>query len=272
MAMNFDRVPSYVKKEIAPPKNVVRSGASGIAVKRIQEWLQFHEFSTAIDGQYGPATASCVKDFQNEMGLSKTGTVNKSTWETLVGPLTRSLSEPVIEGNEDAALTVKRVAEQHLAQGPIEIGGPNCGPWVRVYCAGNDGPEWAWCAGFVTLIMQQAYFYRGEKVPISGSVSCDTIAAQAQLSDRFVTGKSIKTGKRKWADVGGPCFFLLKRTDNNWVHTGLVTDAQSTSNGMIFQTIEGNTNNNGSREGFKATFRKRSLAGADYDFVRLSEI
>ena len=143
---------------------------------------------------------------------------------------------------------------------------------MRVCCGGNDGPEWAWCAGFVTLIMQQAYFYRGEKVPISGSVSCDTIAAQVRLSNRFVTGKSINAGKRQWADVGGPCFFLLKRTDNDWVHTGLVTGVQSTSNGMKFQTIEGNTNNNGCREGFKATSRKRSLAGADYDFVRLSEI
>lgn len=270
MAINFDKIPAYVKKEISAPAKVVKIGSGGTVVRRIQEWLQYHEFSTAIDGQYGPATASCVRDFQRHKELSVTGTVNKMTWQALVEPLNRSLREPSVDTDEDASLTVKRVAEQHLEQRPVEIGGPNSGPWVRVYCAGNDGPDWPWCAGFVTLIMQQAFFYRDEPVPIPGSVSCDTLAAQARRVDRFVSGKSIHNGKLSWSDMGGPCLFLRKKTSNDWVHTGLVIGAEENSQGLIFQTIEGNTNNNGSRDGFKASSRKRSLARADYDFVRLS--
>lgn len=272
MAIDFEKVPAYVKKEIAAPKAVVRKGSSGATVRRIQEWLQFHDVSTAIDGQYGPATAACVRDFQKGRGLSGTGTVNRVTWEALVEPLSSSLREPEVPAGEDASLTVQRVAEQHLEQGPIEVGGPNSGPWVRVYCSGNDGPDWAWCAGFVTLIMQQAFFYRNERVPIRGSVSCDTLAAQAQVAGRFISGRSVKSGKTTWADIGGPCLFLLKRTSDDWVHTGLVTGMQTSAQGTIFETIEGNTNNNGSREGIKATARKRSLYGSNYDFVRLANV
>lgn len=272
MAINFERVPAYVRREIDPPKRVVKAGSTGARVRRIQEWLQYHEFSTAIDGQFGPATAECVRGFQASSGIRQTGSVNKDTWAMLVDPMIQSLNEPTSWQNQSQVHTVRTVAEQHLAQAPIEIGGPNRGPWVRLYCGGHDGPEWAWCAGFVTLIMQQAYFYRSEKVPLRGSVSCDTLAAQAKEAGLFVSGKSISSGKSDWSDFGGACLFLLRRTDTDWIHTGIATSAISNTNGLVFSTIEGNTNNNGSREGFKATSRMRSLSGSNYDFVHLAAL
>lgn len=272
MAINFNRVPAYVRKEIEPPKRMLKAGSKGMSVQRVQEWLQFHEFSTAIDSDFGPATAACLREFQSENGLKVTGTVNKATWNVLVDPMLKSLTEPAIRQRDSAVATVESVAGQHLAQTPIEIGGPNCGPWVRLYCGGHDGAEWAWCAGFVTLILQQAYFYRSEKVPLPGSVSCDTIAAQAKSAGLFVSGRSIHNQKSDWADFGGACIFLLRRTDTDWVHTGFATEATRTNDGIVFKTIEGNTNNNGSREGFKATSRTRALSGANYDFVHLSAL
>ncbi|MBX2881478.1 MAG: peptidoglycan-binding protein [Granulosicoccus sp.] len=270
MAMNFNRVPSYVRKEIEAPKKVVKSGARGMAVQRIQEWLQYHDFSTAIDADFGPATATRVREFQSVHGLKTTGTVNRDTWRLLVEPMLSSLKEPTINHDDTAVSTVSLVAAQHLAQTPIEIGGPNRGPWVRLYCGGNDGDEWAWCAGFVTLIVQQAYFYRSEKVPFSGSVSCDTIAAQARSAGLFVSGKSIYKGDVSWDDFGGMSIFLLRRTDTDWVHTGFATGANKSSGNLVFETVEGNTNNNGSREGIKATSRIRSLSGSNYDFISLA--
>lgn len=271
MAINFDRVPGYVRKEIEPPKKVVKSGMRGMSVQRVQEWLQYHEFSTAIDGDFGPATSACLRDFQSAHGLKKTGTANRETWNALVEPMLKSLQEPGIKKSDSAVSTILSIARQHLTQTPIEIGGPNCGPWVRLYCGGHDGAEWAWCAGFVTLIMQQGYFYRSEKVPFPGSVSCDTIAAQAKSAGVFVSGRAISTGRVQWDELGGACIFLLRRTDTDWIHTGFATSAEKSRDGVVFKTIEGNTNNNGSREGFKATSRTRALTGGNYDFVRLSE-
>lgn len=270
MAINFERVPPYVRKEIEAPAKMVKSGARGMTVQRIQEWLQYHEFSTAIDADYGPATAARVREFQSARNLKTTGSVNKDTWHALVDPMLNSLREPAIKRGESAVSTVSAVAAQHLEQTPIEIGGPNRGPWVRLYCGGHDGAEWAWCAGFVTLIVQQAYFYRSEKVPFAGSVSCDTIAAQAKSAGLFVTGKSVNRGDVAWNEFDGACIFLLRRTDTDWVHTGFATSASKSGGNLVFETVEGNTNNNGSREGFKATSRIRALSGSNYDFVRLA--
>lgn len=270
MAINFERVPSYVRKEIQAPKKLVKSGSRGMTVKRIQEWLQYHEYSTAIDADYGPATEARVREFQSSRNIQATGSINTDTWHALVEPMLNSLEKPAIKSSDSPVSTVGIVAAQHLAQMPIEIGGPNCGPWVRLYCGGNDGAEWAWCAGFVTLIVQQAYFYRSEKVPFAGSVSCDTIAAQAKSAGLFVSGKSVSRGDVSWSDFGGACLFLLRRTDTDWVHTGFATSASKSGNNLVFETVEGNTNNNGSREGFKATSRVRALSGSNYDFVRLA--
>lgn len=270
MAIDFNRVPGYVKKEIMPPKSVIKSGSRGMNVRRVQEWLQYHKFSTAIDGDFGPATAACVRDFQSANDLRGTGSVNKDTWNALVDPMQKSLQQPRIKSKDSAVSTILSIAKQHLVQKPIEIGGPNRGPWVRLYCGGNDGPEWAWCAGFVTLIMQQGYFYRSEKVPLAGSVSCDILATQAKSAGLFVSGRKISNGTVSWDEFGGSCLFLLRRTDTDWIHTGFATTADVTGKGVVFKTIEGNTNNNGSREGFEATARTRALQGGNYDFIRLS--
>jgi peptidoglycan hydrolase-like protein with peptidoglycan-binding domain len=65
MRVNFDNIPGYIKKEISSPKKVVRQGSKGHFPLRIQEWLHYHDFSTAIDSDYGPATVSQVKAFQD---------------------------------------------------------------------------------------------------------------------------------------------------------------------------------------------------------------
>jgi hypothetical protein len=41
--------------------------------------------------------------------------------------------------------------------------------------------------------------------------------------------------------------FLFRRTDTDWVHTGLILRLA----GETFQAIEGNTNDEGSREGYE---------------------
>lgn len=268
MAIDFDKVPGYVRREIDPPDKVIESGAKNLTVKRIQEWLNFHQCRTGIDSDFGPATAECVKDFQTKNGIAKSGKVDSKTWNLLVKPMREALEAPKNLAKLAPAEAVLAVAEQHVNQHPIEIGGPNRGPWVRLYCEGNDGLAWAWCAGFVTMVMQQAYFYREQTPPIEGSVSCDTLAAQGQRAGLFVTRADLSSGRTPWSDLGACCIFLRRRTATDWTHTGFAMSGTGEGRQIVFSTIEGNTNDEGSREGYEACRRKRSLGSTDYDFVK----
>lgn len=267
MAINFDKVPGYIRREIDPPSKTVKRGAKNQTAKRIQEWLNFHDCRTGIDGDFGPATEACVKDFQRMKRKSPTGEVDENTWKLLVKPMATALKPPSNVKQMAAQDAVLAVANQHVDQHPIEIGGANCGPWVRLYCEGNDGRQWAWCAGFVTLIMQQAYFYREDRPPIKGSVSCDTLAAQAKDAGLFVHEREITLGRMDWEEFGAACVFLRRRTSTDWTHTGIATAGNGNPAELVFSTLEGNTNDEGVREGFEACRRKRGVAGANYDFI-----
>jgi hypothetical protein len=270
MGINFENVPAYIRREIDSPAEPLARGDRNRTVTRIQEWLNYHNFRTGIDGDFGPATEACVKDFQRDKRKSPSGEVDEATWGLLVRPMTTALKAPSNVERMTPQATVLAVANQHVDQHPVEIGGDNRGPWVRLYCEGNDGRPWAWCAGFVTLIMQQAYFYRGERPPIKGSVSCDTLAAQAKEAGLFVGHNEITSGRRPWEEFGEACVFLRRRTSTDWTHTGIATAGTGDPDELVFATIEGNTNDEGSREGFEACRRKRSVGGSDYDFIALT--
>src|SRR5262245_66632252 len=76
-------------------------------------------------------------------------------------------------------------AQQHLAQHPLEIGGQNKGPWVRLYMDGNEGTPWAWCAGFACFCLKQACGSAGQPMPIARSFPCDSLAASGRSKGRF---------------------------------------------------------------------------------------
>lgn len=266
VTVDFDKVPRYISTEIKQTDKVIESGEKGKRVKRVQEWLCHHGIRTSIDEDFGPATVKCVKIFQKRNSITESGKVNPTTWKALVAPMTAALTAPKNISKMSPAEAIRAVAEQHVAVHPHEIGGANRGPWVRLYCEGNDGAPWAWCAGFVSLIMHQAYFYLGKTPPIAGSVSCDVLASQAKEAKMFVYESSLSSGKLDWKDLGPAAIFLRRRTSTDWTHTGFAMEGE----GATFDTIEGNTNDEGSREGFEACKRVRSIAGGNYDFINFS--
>lgn len=266
---NFKKdVPKYITSELEPPTGVVGNGASGMRVKRIQEWLCFHDCKTGIDGGFGRATARAVKKFQQASRLPVTGKVNAKTWEALVKPMKQALAQPKKIKSMSLPEAILAVANQHVNVHPVELGGDNRGPWVRLYCNGNDGRAWAWCAGFVSTIMHQACYYRGENPPIKGSVSCDQLASQAKAAGLFISESEITSGRVKWSNLDGCALFLRRKSSTDWTHTGFATEAEGSKQNLAFDTIEGNTNDEGSREGFEACRRTRSVAKGEYDFVR----
>ena len=73
-------VPSALTTAFTPYKaTVLRSGARSAAVKVLQAGLG----GIAVDGSFGPATASRVVAFQKSVGLAGTGVVDRVTWDRL---------------------------------------------------------------------------------------------------------------------------------------------------------------------------------------------
>jgi hypothetical protein len=221
-------------------------------IKLIQEWLSLHGEHVGIDGDFGPATQSAVKDFQNKTGLAATGIIDANTFERLVAPMKAAL-QPIPSNGQSLGALVVAYAQQHLAQHPHEVGGQNKGPWVRLYMDGHEGTPWAWCAGFTCFCLKKACDTLGTQMPIKASFSCDELVASAKQHGRFV--EHDKTGPGS--------FFLVRKSSTDWTHTGIIVSTA----GETFRTIEGNTNDDGSREGYEVCARTRAYGKTDFILI-----
>ena len=252
--------PASLKNEILFSKEITE-GSSGMGPRRVQEWLSFHGCATSIDGKFGTATVQAVCKFQKAKAFAQTGKVDQETWDALIDPL----RESVVDGSGDTlGGRIISVASNHLASRPVELGGANRGPWVRCYMEGHDGTEWLWCAGFVTFLLRQACVELGCPMPIKGSLSCDTLAAQAQSAGLFVTERELKTGQKNWTDLGEAFLFVVRRTPGDWQHTGIGHGGSADA----FSTIEGNTNDVGGSNGYEVCARTRSAISKDFICLR----
>ena len=227
-------------------ENDVSIGALGPKVKIIQEWLSFHDFVLVLDGIFGPATKSAVRQFQAAQGISDSGIVDFTTFQNLVKPMTTLLNLTISEefSFNDALVFL---AQQHLAVRPREIGGQNCGSWVRLYMRGNDGNEWPWCAGFVSFIFEYAAQRLEIEMPFDTTFSCDVLAIQAQQNNMFISEEQLQSGEILPSQIPHGSIFLRRRSENDWNHTGIVINFREES----IETIEGNSNDSGSREGYE---------------------
>jgi len=232
-------------------KSLQRGDKDG-QVKLIQEWLSLHGEHVGIDGDFGPATQSAVKDFQNKVGLPSTGIVDANTFEQLIAPM-RAALQPIPANSRSLRDLVVAYAQQHLVQHPREVGGQNMGPWVRLYMNGKEGIPWAWCAGFVCFCLKKACETLGEQLPIRPSFSVDELATSAKQKGRFVAQN----------EAGAGSFFLVRKSPTDWTHIGIVVSTAAES----FRTIEGNTNDDGSREGYEVCARSRAYGKTDFILI-----
>ena len=229
-------------------------GNRGKAVRRLQEWLNLRGFGLVVDSDFGPVTAQAVSRFQASARLPTTGRLDEATFGQLVSPMVRTLRRPR-RGRASLGAMIVDCGKRHLRERPMETGGENRGPWVRLYMQGNDGAAWAWCAGFVRFLLEQARQKLEKPMPIAGSFSCDSLAAQARDAGLFVA-----EGAVAHEAIPPGSFFLVRRTATDWTHVGVVTS----SGPDAFDTIEGNTNDKGSREGFEVCARTRGYKDKDF--------
>lgn len=241
-----------MNEELTLPREI-GYGSKGPDVRRVQEWLNLNGYGLGIDGDFGRVTEDGVKRFQKAKHLKQTGKVNQRTFGALTAPLSAVLAKPVRKP-KSLGTAILTYAKAHLAQHPVEVGGPNRGPWVRLYTGGNEGEQWAWCAGFVSFVLKQASELMGTAMPIAGSVGCDQLASQAKAKNLFLAEQD----RRERLSSGS--LFLVRRTPTDWAHTGIVVEVHP----QFFRTIEGNTNDDGVREGYEVCTLTRSYASKDF--------
>ena len=226
-------------------------GQRGARVRLIQEWLTFHGCATALDGDFGPATKLSVETFQARKSLAISGDVDRATFDKLVEPMVSALRPRA----SAASLTdhVLGYARQHLKQAPKEIGGDNCGPWVRLYMKGQQGQEWAWCAGFATSILAAASETQGISSPYPYEIWVPNLAVAGKAKGTYF---KVRTAADQ-ARVKPGYLFLVPGGTNYWSHVGIVESVQSAA----FLTIEGNSGPSPNA----VTRQSRALIG--YDFL-----
>jgi len=246
-----------IKKEVEF-KRTIQNGTRGMDAKRVQEWLNLHGFGVKIDSGYGPITAAAVERFQTSCGLEADGVVGPNTFAALVEPM-REVLRQRLNTSVSPEEAILEYAHAHLAQHPREVGGQNRGPWVRLYMKGNDGTPWAWCAGFVRFLLKQATQSLEIPMPFQGSGSCDSLASQGKAAGLFVSERDVDPDSLPPGSI-----FLVRRTSTDWTHTGLVTEPGDAA----FDTIEGNTNDDGHREGYEVCARTRGYGRKDFILIQ----
>lgn len=232
-------------------------------VHRIQEWLNFHGDATPIDGDFGGGTEDAVRRFQTGAGLPATGVVDERTWALLTAPMHRALAPLAPLPGETLNAMVLRVGAQHLAEHPREftVGGEgNRGMWVRLYMLGLEGKPQLWCAGFVSHIVGQAAQALGQEMPFRRQVGVDALVADAKASGRFIAEADLATPAQRIARVPPGSLFVVRDTPSDWTHVGIVAEMGTDA----FRTIEGNTDSEGSSNGFEATSRSRGFGRRDF--------
>ena len=244
-------------------------------VMKIQSWLTLYAMTnhgsgtaTGIDGGYGSATEQAVINFQRAKGIPQTGIVDQEVFNSLSEPMKKAFEGPV-SGSGLRQLIVN-TAYHHADQNPFELvinGQSNSGPWVRAYMNGNEGEVWLWCMGFVQTIIDQAASQLGKdfKTLMPLTFSCDTVGStglQKGLLTRFSEVRN-NPGNVKPGDI-----LLLQKAPHDWTHTAIIT---AIGDG-IFETVEGNTNDGGSRNGFAAIKRIRNFRTSKLDVFSIEPL
>lgn len=264
------------KKELIIKGTQKRKGTNNRDdVRKIQSWLSLYAISnpnagtaTGIDGDFGPATERAVKNYQKVNDIMPSGMVTQALFDKLCAPMRDAFETPLQSSNLRSL--VLEAAENHVKAHPRELiikGQSNSGPWVRSYMDGHDGAIWFWCMGFVQTIIDQAASVQGKKFTalMPQTVSCDIVGNAGLEKGILHRNSKIKQNPSliKPGDI-----FLIKKSKLDWTHTGIVTDIDGTT----IETIEGNTNHEGSRNGIAAMKRTRNFKKSNIDIFSIEPL
>ncbi|MFY0627593.1 MAG: peptidoglycan-binding protein [Reichenbachiella sp.] len=255
--------------ELSTETPYIKKGQKSFDVKKVQEWINLWKrydpdnwkVSVAMDGDFGRGTEEAIKEFQTTYGLGTDGIVGNISWRKLIEPMTNAFSRI-----QDNSLNMKELivayAKQHIASSPREFN-QNEGTWVRSYMDGHEGKEWAWCMGFSQTIADQATATLGDEFTnyMPATFSCDVIGNHGLQNGKLIENAALNESVIEPGDF----FLIVKVPKSDWTHVGIVTGV----NGDWIETIEGNTNDEGSREGYEVCARKRNFKTKNIDLFKL---
>jgi hypothetical protein len=221
------------------PGKELRQDDRGPAVAAVQ--LRLGVQQTAL---FGPTTEHCVVEWQKAHGLDPDGIVGPLTWARLFAP-----DPPASLGR----LALREAAARiDIREQPL---GSNSGPQVDAFLASVGlPPGQSWCAAFVCYCFEQA----------------------AKKTDR--TGRILKTGSCsalfRWAQRNGLLvpspqagdIFLCIGGETGHYHTGFVAGDPANER---FPTIEGNSNTDGSANGYEVAHRASGRKIGTCHYVRI---
>ncbi|WP_425617944.1 peptidoglycan-binding protein [Anatilimnocola sp. NA78] len=239
---------------------VLRQGSFGQTVRELQTKLNQVVRPVPpliVDGSFGAKTKQAVMTLQSARRLMVDGVVGEQTWAALDqagGP--GQPPPPPLPPPAGAVIStlVEKAVQIALAENGVreEPAGSNRGAKVDAYnAAAGVGNGALWCMSFVYWSFQQAAAQTGQTNPMPKTAYCPFLYQWAKDHQKLVT-----TPQR------GDIFLVkgLREGKPSVIHTGIVT-------GGSINTVEGNTNNDGSSNGIGVFTRTRSTSSCY--FVRL---
>lgn len=264
----------YAAELAAPALPLRRGSPDSAAVTRLQEWLVVRGYriwsepgaAPAIDGDFGAGTQAGVDAFARDNGLA--AVVDERFWFRLTSPMLAATGfRPTAR---ELGPAIVQVAEAHLLQQPREAravvdgrlcGRDNSGPWVRAYL-GPSAPA-PWCQGFVNRVRDQAAAALGVSLEVPSTIGgqyslwVPNFVAACRRRGKLLSGHNLTRPIEP-----GAMFFVPGVIGGvaSHVHVGLVAEF----NGSRVVTIEGNTNDDGSANGWLVCRRTRATASLDF--------
>ena len=257
------------------PGHTLRNQSNGPEVRLLQQRLLdlgIREVVT-VDGEFGDDPEHAVKLFQarseDDAGepLVTDGVVGSKTWRALFGVHTPPVAPPAETMAAGSMLrTVLDIAAEQIGEREVPLGS-NRGPMVDQYLQsvspGLLGQPW--CMAFVHWCFQQAAARHGMVNPAPKTAHVWTAWETAQTMPGVEVVTAAEAVRDSAKVVPGMVFFL--DTGGRTGHTGFVSDIVQ---GRLV-TIEGNTNDGGSREGIGVFTRAgRRMDSINLGFVRFA--
>lgn len=235
-----------------------KKGDEGEEVKIIQHLLMEKGFLTdeEVTGMFDHETFLAVRAFQAQNldrhgePLTVDGKVGELTWWSLHNPKPDiQLNSPInflqMPGLELGGTRIGRAALQiainELKAGAGEVGGNNCGPFVKRYLNGILPEGNPWCAGFVSYCFAQA----PDGMPFKY-----TLGARDILQQFKKRGWAREPGSGYLPQPGDIVVWWREQLGGSKGHVGLV---HHMSDGFLY-TIEGNKSPR--VQGFKYVFSR----------------
>ena len=244
------------------PGRIIKEGESNTAiVKAIQKKLtELNIGGLQGTGVFGAKTKNAVKLFQathmDQFGnpLEVDGHVGSLTWAALFGTDTIVVTEDAPNKFLTEAVSVA-VSQLGVMEDPP---GSNKGPVVDKYLASVGLPPGLfWCAAFVYWCFDKAAVKNGRANPLVKT-------GHVMTHWNKTKGKKILTAEAvDKPSLIKPGHIFMMNTGGSSGHTGIIEKVE----GGFVHTIEGNSNNAGSRNGIGVFRLQRKIAKINRGFI-----